>query len=126
MEHDQQVIAEKAVALVNQYRDVSRKWVGHTKPPAKALVQLARLRSNIRLIGETAAFFGGYSGMMAVNDAIVEQGGCNSTSTRRGHTHLKVAALTVAVTSPSPANRGSNKQHTRKCLTHYSTSFFVK
>ena len=68
-------IAIKAASLINQFRDMHREMRGgHTNTPTEE-ARLDQVVRECRIIGETAAFFGGYDAMLKLNHAIIDAGG---------------------------------------------------
>jgi hypothetical protein len=63
---------------------IQREWIAHRNPDwpsdtdRRSTADKARAQAALeqfRLIGQTAAYFGGYAGMLELNDAIVAAGG---------------------------------------------------
>lgn len=75
-----EAIAIQAEFLENRDRSGGDSTYDSRSPDEKARAKVAL--EKFRLIGRTAAFFGGYEGMLALNDAIVTGGGDSAWTNR--------------------------------------------
>ena len=69
------LIVDKAACLVNQYWNLARAMRDNSTNSSLDEEKLRALVHDCRIIGETAAFFGGYQAMLEMNNAIVDAGG---------------------------------------------------
>lgn len=71
-------IISEAIAIQTEYLDFRNRngWDNTSDQRSPAEKERAKIAlEKFRLIGSTAAFFGGYTAMLALNDAIVAGGG---------------------------------------------------
>ena len=79
VDHEQIVIVGRAVQLVNDYHDIEYETRNDHQNKKANELRLQALAKELEIIGETAAFFGGYRAMLELNHAIIEAGGHSAT-----------------------------------------------
>ena len=76
---EQLVIVGRAAQLVNQVHELEYK--SRRAPSNKTIRRkIVAASKELEIIGETAAFFGGYQAMLELNHAIIEAGGHSMTA----------------------------------------------